>query len=112
MHAGESLAADAQVVRQLATAMKTAFLVLGWTSIAVAVFFALAMHRADRRMQAFRAPDARASAFVLIPLRWKSELYTAEGQEWVGKAWRFMFLMYGTALLGMVLLSQGVAALP
>jgi hypothetical protein len=92
--------------------MQTAFLVLGWTLIAVAALFALAMHRADRRMQAFRAPDARAGAFFLIPLRWKSELYTAEGQEWVAKAWRFMFLMYGTALLGMVLLSQGVNALP
>jgi hypothetical protein len=92
--------------------MTTALLVLGWILIAVAAFFAAAMHRADRRMQAFRAPGARASAFFLVPLRWKRELYTVEGQELVVKAWRFMFLMYGAALVGMVLLSQGVDALP
>ena len=99
-------------VRQLATTMTPAFLALGWLLIAVAAFLALAMHRADRRMQAFRAPDAPAGAFFLVPLRWKRALYTPEGQEWVAKAWRFMFLMYGAALLGVVLLSQGVDALP
>ena len=92
--------------------MTTAFLVLGWVLIAVAAFFAVAMHRADRRMQAFRVPQARASAYLLVPLRWKRELYTAEGQALVGKAWRLMFVMYAAALAGMVLLSQGVDALP
>jgi len=69
------------------------------------------MHRADRRMQAFRVPDAPAGAFGWVPLRWKYKLYTAEGQELVAQAWRNMFWMYGAALLGMLLLSQA-AALP
>jgi hypothetical protein len=92
--------------------MTKAFLVLGWILIGVAAFFAVAMHRADRQMQAFRAPGVRPSAYFLVPLRWKRELYTAEGQELVGKAWWFMFLMYGAAFFGMVLLSRGVDALP
>jgi hypothetical protein len=77
--------------------MTKTFLVLGWILIGVAAFFAGAMHRADRRMQAFRAPGGRASAYLLVPLRWKRELYTAEGQELVGKAWWFMFLMWDGA---------------
>jgi hypothetical protein len=92
--------------------MTTAFLILGWSLISLAALSAVAMHRTDRRLQAFRAPDAPTSAFLLAPLRWKRELYTREGQELVGKAWRLMFLMYALVLAGIVLLGQGVDALP
>jgi hypothetical protein len=92
--------------------MTTAFLVLGWIAIGISALFAIAMHRTDRRMQAYRAPDAKPGAYALVPLRWKRELYTAPGRELVASAWRLMFLMYAAALVGVVLLSQGVDALP
>jgi len=92
--------------------MRTIFLALGWLLIGVAAYFAIAMDRADRQMQAFRVPDAKPNAYSLVPVRWKRSLYTAEGQRLVGKAWRVMLLMYGAAFLGMLLLSQGVDALP
>jgi hypothetical protein len=85
--------------------MTAAVHIVGWLLVALAAYFALVMHRADRRMQAYRAPGARPGAFALVPLRWKYELYTVEGQELVAKARRSMFLMYGAALLGMLLLS-------
>ncbi|HYC31946.1 MAG TPA: hypothetical protein VEB59_06620 [Gemmatimonadales bacterium] len=88
------------------------FLVLGWAAIGLSAAFALAMHRADRRMQAYRAPGVRPGAYGIVPLRWKRNLYTAPGHDLVGKAWRSMLLMYVAALAGVVLLSQGVDALP
>jgi len=92
--------------------MRTAFLALGWLLIGVAAYLAIAMNRADRHMQAFRVPNAKPNAYALVPIRWKRSLYTAEGQRLVGRAWRLMLLMYGAAFLGMLLLSQGVEALP
>jgi hypothetical protein len=50
-------------------------------------FFALRMHSLDRRMQAFRSPDASPSAFTLVPIRWRQELYLPNGQTLVTKAW-------------------------
>ena len=92
--------------------MKILLLASGWILFGVAAFLAVAMHRADRRLQTFRAPGAPVSAFTLVPLRWRSELYTKEGQPLVRRAWGLMILMYAVAALGVVLLSQGVEALP
>ncbi len=88
------------------------FLVAGWALIAIAAMLAVGMHRADRRMQAFRSPDQPAGAYLMVPLRWRRKLYTADGQKLVGTAWRLMALMYVVALAGMALLTQGVDALP
>ena len=92
--------------------MTTVYLVLGWMLIGVSVISALAMHRADRRMQAFRASGVPPAAFSPTPLRWKRELYTGEGRALVRRAWSLMLLMYAAALAGIVLLSRGVDALP
>ncbi len=88
------------------------FLLAGWALIAVAAMLAVAMHRADRRMQTFRAPGQPAGSYGMVPLRWKRALYTADGQKLVGRAWRLTVLMYAVALAGMILLTQGVDALP
>ena len=88
------------------------FLVAGWALIALAAMLAIGMHRADRRMQDFRAPGQPAGAYRMVPLRWRRALYTADGQKLVGTAWRLMALMYVVALGGMALLTQGVDALP
>jgi hypothetical protein len=92
--------------------VKTLFLAAGWILFGVAALLAVAMHRADQRMQAFRAPGAPHSAFRIVPLRWRRELYTAEGQALVGRAWRLTVMMYGVAAAGMFLVSMGVEALP
>jgi hypothetical protein len=92
--------------------VKTLFLAAGWILIGVAALLAVAMHRADRRMQGFRAPGAPSSAFLMVPLRWRRELYTAEGRALVGRAWRLTVMMYVVALAGMFLVSMGVEALP
>jgi hypothetical protein len=92
--------------------MKALHLASGWILVGVAAVLAVAMHRADRRMQTFRVPGAPASAFTFVPLRWRSQLYTKEGQPLVRRAWGLMVMMYAVATLGIVLLSQGVEALP
>lgn len=92
--------------------MTTTFLLLGWILIGLSAFFAVAMHRVDRRMQAFRVPDAPPGAYAFVPLRWRRALYTERGRALVGQAWRLMLLMYGAALVGVVCLSRGVDALP
>jgi hypothetical protein len=92
--------------------VKPLFLASGWILFGVAAFLAVAMHRADRRLQTFRAPGAPSSAFGIVPLRWRSELYTKEGRPLVRRAWGLMILMYAVAGLGVVLLSHGVEALP
>lgn len=63
--------------------MKTLYLAAGWILIGVAALLAVAMHRADRRMQTR-----------------------------VGRAWRLSVLVYAVAILGMILVSLGVEALP
>ncbi len=88
------------------------FLASGWTLIGVAAMLAVAMHRADRRLQDYRAPDQPASAYTIVPLRWKRRLYTDAGRPLVGRAWGLMGMMYVVALAGIALLSQGVDALP
>jgi hypothetical protein len=92
--------------------MTTVYLALGWMLIGLSALSAVAMHRTDRRMQVFRAPGAPPAAFSGIPLRWKRELYAGEGRALVRRAWSLMLLMYGAALVGIVLLSRGVDALP
>jgi hypothetical protein len=92
--------------------VKTLFLAAGWILIGVAALLAVAMHRADRRMQGFRAPDAPSSAFRIVPLRWRRELYTLEGRALVGRAWRLTIMMYAVAAVGVFLVSMGVEALP
>jgi hypothetical protein len=92
--------------------VKAVLLASGWILFGVAALLAVAMHRADRRMQTFRTPGAPSSAFTFVPLRWRSELYTKEGQPLVRRAWGLMVLMYVVAGLGVVLLSLGVEALP
>ena len=92
--------------------MKTLFLAAGWILFGVAALLAVAMHRADRRMQDFRAPGAPSSAFLIVPLRWRRELYTEEGRAFVGRAWRLTVMMYVVALAGIALVSLGVEALP
>ncbi len=92
--------------------MKALLLASGWILFGVAALLAVAMHRTDRRLQTFRAPGAPPSAFTLVPLRWRSALYTKEGQALVRRAWGLMVLMYAVAGLGIVLLSLGVEALP
>jgi hypothetical protein len=63
--------------------VKTLYLAAGWILIGVAALLAVATHRADRRMQ---AP--------------------------VGRAWQLSVLVYAVAILGMILVSLGVEALP
>ena len=79
--------------------------VLGWTLVAGAAALAIRMNLLDRRMQQFRAPGMPATAYIFVPVRWRRRLYTPDGQELVGKAWRTMALMYALGLLGAVFLS-------
>jgi hypothetical protein len=92
--------------------MKTLFLIGGWALIGLSAVLAIAMHRTDRRLQAFRVTGRPPSSYLLVPLRWKRGLYAGDGQLLVGRAWRLMAMMYVAALAGIALLSQGVDALP
>jgi len=79
--------------------------VVGWALIAGAAALAIRMNLLDRRMQQFRAPDMPATAYFFVPVRWRRHLYTPDGQELVGKAWRTMALMYAVGLVGAAFLS-------
>jgi hypothetical protein len=48
-------------------------------------------------------PGAPARAFAFVPLRWRDELYTAEGQPLVVAAWRAFGSCIGWAFVGMLL---------
>jgi hypothetical protein len=54
-------------------------------------------------MQAFRAPEASPAAFMFVPVRWRQELYRADGQILVTTAWRAFGAMaacfFGGAIL-------------
>jgi hypothetical protein len=56
-------------------------------------------------MQQHRADGIAASAYHLVPVRWRAELYTAEGQAMVTEAWRAWRRTYGLGLPGVLLLA-------
>jgi hypothetical protein len=70
---------------------------------AVAAYHAVRMHGFDRRLQSFRAPDAPPRSFLLVPLRWREQLYTPEGLPLLRGAVRAMLMMYGWGLGALIL---------
>jgi hypothetical protein len=61
----------------------------------------------DRRLQAFRVPGKPASAYWLVPVRIRRELYRPEASHLVELASRCIVAMYGLAILGMILIAAG-----
>ena len=84
---------------------------LSWIAFGAAAFSAVQMNLLDRKMQAFRHPQADLSSYQLVPLRWRQDLYTAPGQVLVSRAWRAFGRMVGFFLLAALLfLLHGSAA--
>ena len=69
-----------------------------------AAYNAVRMHVLDRRLQAFRNPNAGAMSYVLVPLRWRRHLYVPAAQPLVDAAWRSLRYVYGWGLGAALLL--------
>jgi hypothetical protein len=61
----------------------------------------------DRQLQAFRLSEKPRSAYSLVPIRIRRELYRPEAAHLVDRAWQFIAAMYGLAFLGMLLIGLG-----
>jgi hypothetical protein len=61
----------------------------------------------DRRLQAFRLADKSPSAYLFVPVRWRRELYKPEGHDLVDRALSLLVMMYGLAIIGMLLIAAG-----
>ncbi len=81
--------------------------VIGWLLIVASAGSAIQMWWYDRRLQERRVTKQAASAYALVPLRWRKVLYTQEAQPLVHRARRAMWVMYGFAFLGMLFLAAG-----
>jgi hypothetical protein len=62
---------------------------------------------ADRQLQAFRLPEKPQSAYWLVPIRIRRELYRPEAAHLVDRAWHSIAAMYGLAFIGMILIAFG-----
>jgi hypothetical protein len=80
---------------------------VGVVAFAAGAAFGIAAWYLDRQLQAFRVPGKPASAYWLVPLRIRRELYQPEAGHLVERAWRLVATMYGLAILGMILLAVG-----
>ena len=78
---------------------------LGWVCVAAAMFFAVRMWGADRRLQAFRSAGVPAHRYAFVPVRWQRDIYLPDGAPLVDEAWRHFRRMLGAGLLGMLLLA-------
>ena len=83
---------------------------VGWLLVGIGAVHALRTWFLDRQLQQYRAPGAPLRAFLFVPSRWKEELYTPEGSEFIGKLWYALALMYIFALLGMLLIVLGTGS--
>ena len=80
---------------------------LGFVLFAAGAAFGGGAWYLDRRLQAFRLPGKPASAYWLVPVRIRRELYRPEAGQLVEHAWRCIAAMYGLAILGMILIAAG-----
>jgi hypothetical protein len=81
--------------------------IIGWLFIAFAAYNAARTHSFDRHMQTFRAPNVPTSAFHFVPLRWREELYIADGRRLVQRAWRAFATMAASFVIGAALIAIG-----
>ena len=82
--------------------------VAGWFLVAVSAGLMIRANLLDRRMQAFRRPNAPESAYTFVPVRWQPDLYVGAGPGLVKQAWRSLYLGLALGLLGMVLVAVGM----
>lgn len=83
------------------------FFLCGFALLIVAIWRASQAMAADRRLQRFRRPDRPLIAYVFIPIRWETSLYTPEGAPLVREAWRCMFAVYGYGIAAAILMMIG-----
>lgn len=79
---------------------------LGWVAILAAAFHAVRMWQLDYRLQSFRRPDFPASAYVIVPFRWRRRLYREDARPLIAQAWQSVGLMYAFGVLGAVLIAR------
>ena len=80
--------------------------VVGWALLAIGIFFLLRTAWLDRRLQQFRAPGVPAASYLGKFGRWRSELYTSEGQPLIATT-RWAFAIFCAAsLLGALVLEN------
>ena len=79
---------------------------IGWAFWGIGIFFLLLAARLDRRLQRFRAPGAPAAAYLGRFGRWRTDLYTSEGQSLIAPT-RWAFASFCAAcLLGALILEN------
>jgi hypothetical protein len=80
--------------------------VVGWTLLAIGIFFLLRTAWLDRRLQQFRAPRVPAAAYFGKLGRWRREHYTPDGQPLIATT-RWAFAIFcGASLLGALVLEN------
>jgi hypothetical protein len=81
--------------------------IAGFAVFAAAAVCAVWYWYVDRQLQAFRLADKPPSTYLLMPVRWRRELYRPEGHHLVNRAWSLLVAMYGLAVVGMLLIAAG-----
>lgn len=79
---------------------------LGWVAILAAALHAVRMWQLDYRLQSFRRPEIPASAYFVVPFRWRRRLYREEAWPLISQAWYAVGLMYAFGVLGAVLIAR------
>ncbi|HKV52571.1 MAG TPA: hypothetical protein VJO52_15355 [Gemmatimonadaceae bacterium] len=79
---------------------------LGWVAMLAAAFHAVRMWRLDYRLQSFRRPDVPASAYFIVPFRWRRRLYRETAWPVIAQAWQSVAWMYAFGVLGAVLIAR------
>jgi hypothetical protein len=77
---------------------------VGWTFLAIAIFFLLRTIWLDRRLQRFRSPAAPAFSYLGKFGRWRRDLYTSDGQPLIASTRRAFALFCLAALLGALII--------
>ena len=81
--------------------------IVGFLLFAVSAGCAVGYWKVDRKLQAFRLETKPPSAYLLVPNRWRRELYKPEGHYLVDRAWELLVATYSIALVGMLLIAVG-----
>jgi hypothetical protein len=79
--------------------------IAGFVLFVAAGACAVAAWYVDRQLQAYRLADKPTSAYMLVPVRLRRELYKPEGRHLVDRAWILIRAMYGLAIIGMILIA-------
>jgi hypothetical protein len=76
---------------------------VGWLLFIVGAAIWFRVWALDQRLQHFRAPLVRPSAYLFVPTRWQRRFYVADGQRVLRHVWASAVIAWILTLLGVIL---------